>query len=792
MTPSEQKIAELKRSALDYHEFPTPGKIAIAATKQMINQHDLALAYSPGVAAACEEIVADPTNAFRYTARGNLVGVVTNGTAVLGLGDIGPLASKPVMEGKGVLFKKFAGIDVFDIELQERDLDKLVDIIAALEPTFGGINLEDIKAPDCFYVERRLRERMKIPVFHDDQHGTAIVVGAGLLNGLRVTGKRIEDIKLVASGAGAAALACLGLLMKLGLPRENIWVTDLAGVVYEGRTELMDEDKLQFAQPTAQRTLAEVIEGADVFLGLSAGGVLKKEMVAKMRANPIIFALANPTPEILPEEVKEVRGDAIIATGRSDYPNQVNNVLCFPYIFRGALDSGATTITIEMEIAAVYAIADLAQAEQSEVVAAAYAGATLSFGPEYLIPKPFDPRLMMKIAPAVALAAVESGVATRPLPDMDAYREKLQAFVYASGTTMKPIFNLAKRATKKRVAYAEGEEERVLRAVQVVVDEGLARPTLIGRPEIIAQRITKFGLRLEAGRDYDIVNTENDHRFRDYWQTYRAMTARKGVTEQLAKIEMRRRLTLIAAMLLHKGEVDGMLCGTWGSTNLHLQYVDQVIGLREGAKTYASMNGLILPGRQLMVVDTHVNYDPTAEQIAEITVMAAEEMMRFGLLAEGRTALAQQLRLEQPALGGEDARSTGPCTRAGALARSRRRNARRRGARSHPAQRADARVDAFGRGQSAGAAQHRRRQHRLQPAQDRRRRRHCHRPGAPRGGQAGAHPHALGDGAPHCQHVGIDRRGRQRGTLGDPAACNARPLSDQVWAEALLLHVHSP
>ena len=632
MSTAEQKIAELKRAALHYHEFPVPGKIAITATKQLVNQHDLALAYSPGVAAACEEIVADPANAFRYTARGNLVAVVTNGTAVLGLGDIGPLASKPVMEGKGVLFKKFAGIDVFDIELAERDLDKLVDVIAALEPTFGGINLEDIKAPDCFYVERKLRERMKIPVFHDDQHGTAIVVGAALLNGLRVTGKSIDQIKLVTSGAGAAALACLNLLVELGLPRSNIWVTDLAGVVYEGRTELMDEDKRAFAQPTSLRTLAEVMDGADVFLGLSAGGVLKKEMVAKMRANPLIFALANPTPEILPEEVKQVRGDAIIATGRTDYPNQVNNVLCFPYIFRGALDSGATTITLAMEIATVHAIADLAQAEQSEVVAAAYAGATLSFGPEYLIPKPFDPRLMMRIAPAVAMAAVESGVATRPLPDMDAYREKLQAFVYASGTLMKPIFSLAKRAEKKRVVYAEGEEERVLRAVQVVVDEGIARPTLIGRPEVIAQRVEKFGLRLEAERDYDLVNTEFDPRFRDYWRTYHEMTARKGVTQQLAKIEMRRRLTLIGAMLLYKGEVDGMLCGTWGTTNLHLHYIDQVIGLREGAKTYASMNGLILPGRQVMIVDTHVNYDPTAAQLAEITVMAAEEMMRFGLL----------------------------------------------------------------------------------------------------------------------------------------------------------------
>ena len=631
MPNSEQKAAELRQAALEYHEFPTPGKIAIAATKQLVNQRDLALAYSPGVAAACEEIVADPANAYRYTSRGNLVAVVTNGTAVLGLGNIGPLAAKPVMEGKGVLFKKFAGIDVFDIELAENNLDKIVDTIAAMEPTFGGINLEDIKAPDCFYVERKLRERMKIPVFHDDQHGTAIVVGAALLNALKVTGKDIKKIKLVTSGAGAAALACLGLLVKLGVPRENIWVTDLAGLVYEGRTELMDEDKIVFAQKTAQRTLAEAIQGADVFLGLSAAGVLKKDMVAAMSARPIIFALANPTPEITPEEVQQVRSDAIMATGRTDYPNQVNNVLCFPYIFRGALDSGATTITVEMEIAAVHAIAELAQAEQSEVVAAAYVGATLSFGPDYLIPKPFDPRLMMKIAPAVAKAANESGVAQRPIQDFDAYREKLQAFVYASGTTMKPIFNIAKRAANKRVAYAEGEEERVLRAVQVVVDEGLARPTLIGRPEVIAQRVEKFGLRLEAGRDYDLVNTENDHRYRDYWQTYHQLTARKGVTVQLAKIEMRRRLTLIGAMLLKKGEVDGMLCGTWGTTALHLHYIDQVVGLRAGATTYACMNGLILPGRQVMLVDTHVNYDPTAAQLAEITTMAAEEMMRFGL-----------------------------------------------------------------------------------------------------------------------------------------------------------------
>ena len=630
LTP-EQKRAQLRQAALEYHELPTPGKIAIAPTKQLVNQRDLALAYSPGVAAACEEIVADPANAFRYTSRGNLVAVVTNGTAVLGLGDIGPLASKPVMEGKGVLFKKFAGIDVFDLEVAENDLDKLVDVIAALEPTFGGINLEDIKAPDCFYVERKLRERMNIPVFHDDQHGTAIVVGAALLNGLKVQGKDIKQVKLVTSGAGAAALACLQLLVKLGLPRENIWVTDLAGVVYKGRTELMDPDKALFAQKTEHRSLREAIAGADIFLGLSAGGVLKADMVATMAAKPLIFALANPTPEIMPEEVKAVRDDAIMATGRTDYPNQVNNVLCFPYIFRGALDCGATTITDEMEIAAVHAIAELAQAEQSEVVAAAYAGANLSFGPEYLIPKPFDPRLMMKIAPAVAQAALASGVASRPIGDMNAYREKLQSFVYASGTTMKPIFTQAKRAKNKRVAYAEGEEERVLRAVQIVVDEGLARPTLIGRPSVIAERCERFGLRLQEGRDYDIVNVEQDHRYRDFWQTYHRMTDRKGVTEQLAKIEMRRRLTLISCMMLHKGEVDGMLCGTWSNTAMHLQYIDQVIGKRPGVKNYACMNGLILPGRQVFLVDTHVNYDPTAEQLAEITVMAAEELMRFGI-----------------------------------------------------------------------------------------------------------------------------------------------------------------
>ncbi len=628
---SPEARAELRRAALEYHEFPTPGKVSIQATKQLANQHDLALAYSPGVAAPCEEIVKDPDNAYKYTSKGNLVAVITNGSAVLGLGDIGPLASKPVMEGKGVLFKKFAGIDVFDLEIAEKNLDKLVDIIASLEPTFGGINLEDIKAPDCFYVERKLRERMKIPVFHDDQHGTAIVVGAAILNGIKVAGKDLKRVKLVTSGAGAAALACLGLLVKMGVPKSNIFVTDLAGVVYEGRTELMDEDKIQFVQKTSARTLDEVIDGADIFLGLSAGGVLKPAMVKKMAKQPLILALANPTPEILPEEVLSVRTDAIIATGRSDYHNQVNNVLCFPYIFRGALDAGASTITDEMEIASVYAIAELAQAEQSEVVAAAYVGEKLVFGPEYLIPKPFDPRLMMKIAPAVAKAAADSGVARRPIKDMEAYIEKLQSFVYASGSIMKPIYAAAKLGAKKRVCFAEGEEERVLRAVQIVVDEDLAKPTLIGRPAIIAQRIAKFGLRLQEGKDYQVVNVEQDHRYRDFWQTYWHMMARKGVTQQLAKIDMRRRLSLIGTMMLHKGEVDGLICGTWSTPDVHLNYVDQVIGNRNGVSTYACMNGLLLPDRQVFLVDTHINYDPTAEQLCEITIMAAEEMRRFGL-----------------------------------------------------------------------------------------------------------------------------------------------------------------
>ncbi|WP_050465927.1 NADP-dependent malic enzyme [Herbaspirillum autotrophicum] len=634
ITKKEEVRQQLRQAALEYHEFPTPGKISVTPTKLLTNQRDLSLAYSPGVAAACEEIVADPANAFKYTARGNLVAVISNGTAVLGLGNIGPLASKPVMEGKGVLFKKFAGIDVFDIEINETDPDKLCDIIASLEPTFGGINLEDIKAPECFYIERKLRDRMKIPVFHDDQHGTAIIVGSAILNGLKVVNKSIKDCKLVVSGAGAAALACLDLIVDLGFPIENIYVTDLAGVVYKGRVELMDPDKERFARETDARTLADVIPGADIFLGVSAGGVLKPEMVKQMAARPLILALANPTPEILPEEVMAVRDDAIIATGRSDYPNQVNNVLCFPYIFRGALDSGATTITREMEIAAVHAIAELAQAEQSDIVASTYGIANLSFGPEYIIPKPFDPRLMIKIAIAVARAAETSGVAARPIKDMNAYAEKLEQFVYHSGTFMRPIFQAAKKAPddRKRIVYAEGEEERVLRAVQVVVDEGLAKPILVGRPEVLEQRIKKFGLRLRQDVDFEIINPNFDARYRDYWQSFLELTKRKGVTEQYAKLEMRRRHTLIGSMAIHKGDADGMICGTYGTTQLHLHYIEQVLGKREGVNVFAAMNALILPTRQLVLVDTHVNENPTAEELAEITILAAEEMRRFGLL----------------------------------------------------------------------------------------------------------------------------------------------------------------
>jgi len=621
---------DLKHAALDYHRYPVPGKIEITPTKPLATQRDLALAYTPGVAAVCEEIVQNPNEARNLTARGNLVAVITNGTAVLGLGAIGPLAAKPVMEGKAVLFKKFAGIDVFDIEIDERDPEKLVQIIASLEPTFGGINLEDIKAPECFYVEKKLREKMKIPVFHDDQHGTAIIVGAAIVNGLKVVGKDISKVKLVSSGAGAAALACLDMLVALGMKMSNIWVTDIAGVVYQGRKEEMDPNKQRYAKDTDARGLGEVIADADVFLGLSAGGVLKQDMVKRMAANPLIMALANPTPEILPEQIREVRDDAVIATGRSDYPNQVNNVLCFPFIFRGALDVGATTINEAMKLAAVYAIAELAQAEQSDIVAMAYGESSVSFGKDYLIPFPFDPRLISKVAPAVAKAAMESGVATSPITDWAAYLQRLDQFVYQSGLIMKPVFTKA-RQNPKRIVYAEGEEERVLRAVQVVVDDGLAKPILIARPTVLAQRIEKFGLRLRPGIDFDIINPEYDERYRDYWKQYYELTARRGVSEQYAKLEMRRRLTLIGAMMIHRGEADGMICGTFGTHELHLHYIDQVIGRRAGIKHFYAMNLLMLPKRTVFICDTYVNENPTAEQICEMAILAAEEIRRFGL-----------------------------------------------------------------------------------------------------------------------------------------------------------------
>ncbi len=622
---------QLRNNALEYHRLPRPGKIAIQPTKQLTNQRDLALAYTPGVAAVCEEIHRDPREAVHYTARANLIGVVTNGTAVLGLGAIGPLAAKPVMEGKAVLFKKFAGIDCFDIELNERDPDKLVEIIAALEPTFGGINLEDIKAPECFIIERKLRERMKIPVFHDDQHGTAIIVGAAILNGLKVVGKDLAEVKLVASGAGAAALGCLDLLVKLGMPVANITVTDIKGVVFKGRKEEMDPDKERYAKDTTARSLAEVIEGADVFLGLSAAGVLKPEMVKRMARQPLILALANPEGEIRPELAKQARPDAVIATGRSDYPNQVNNVLCFPFIFRGALDVGATAITTEMELAAVHAIADLAQAETSDIVATAYGGQELTFGPEYLIPRPFDPRLIGRIAPAVAKAAMASGVAARPIADLEAYRASLTQFVYHSGMIMKPLFAAAK-VSPKRIVYAEGEDERVLRAVQVVIDEGLAKPVLIGRPAVIETRLERLGLRIKPGSDFDIVNPDFDPRYRDYWSTYHKLTERKGVSPVYAQIEMRRRLTLIGAMLIHKGEADGLLCGTFGTHALHLHYIAQVIGLRPGVRHFATMNALMLPDRTLFICDTYVTPDPDPENVAEMTMLAAEEIRRFGIV----------------------------------------------------------------------------------------------------------------------------------------------------------------
>jgi malate dehydrogenase (oxaloacetate-decarboxylating)(NADP+) len=622
---------ELTDGALRYHRIPRPGKIEVVPTKPLATQRDLALAYSPGVAAACNEIVRDPTTAAELTARGNLVAVVTNGTAVLGLGPIGPLAAKPVMEGKGVLFKKFAGIDVFDIELAELDQEKLVDIVAALEPTFGGINLEDIKAPECFYVEQKLRERMAIPVFHDDQHGTAIIVGAAVLNGLSLVGKDISEVKLVASGAGAAALSCLAILEKLGLPRENMWVTDIAGVVWKGRNELMDPWKERYARDTQARTLGEVIGGADIFLGLSAANVLKGEMVARMASAPLILALANPNPEISPEAVAAVRDDAIMATGRSDYPNQVNNVLCFPYIFRGALDVGATTVNDEMKIACVRALAELARKEPSEVVARAFGDAGGGgFGPNQIIPKPFDPRLIVELAPAVARAAMDSGVATRPIADFDAYRQRLNEFVFKSGLAMRPVFEKA-RSAPKRVIFSAGEDDRVLRATQIMLDERIAVPILIGRPEVVHRRAQRLGLRFRPGTDVELVDPASDPRYNRYWGAYHSLMERRGVTEPTARNLVRSSPTLIAALAVRLGDADAMIAGAYGRFRTHFNHVRQVIGTREGVRHMAGLSLLVMPTRSLFIADTYVNDDPGPETLADITLLAADEVLRFGV-----------------------------------------------------------------------------------------------------------------------------------------------------------------
>ncbi|WP_395316840.1 NADP-dependent malic enzyme [Variovorax sp. UC74_104] len=629
LSPAEEALREAAR---EYHRSPVKGKISITPTKPLLNQRDLSLAYSPGVAYPCLDIAADPATASEYTARGNLVGVVTNGTAVLGLGDIGPLAAKPVMEGKGCLFKKFAGIDVFDIELAERDPDKLVDIIAALEPTLGGINLEDIKAPECFYIEKKLRERMNIPVFHDDQHGTAIISAAALINGLELVGKKIEDVKIAVSGAGAAAIACLDVMVGLGAKPANIHACDSKGLIYMGRAGGFDESKARYAQKdTGARTLADVVKDADVFLGCSAPGVMTAEMVKTMGTQPIILALANPEPEIRPELAKAVRPDCIIATGRSDYPNQVNNVLCFPYIFRGALDCGASKITEEMKLACVREIADLTKADISEEVATAYAGQELAFGPDYIIPKPFDSRLILRIAPAVAKAAAASGVATRPIEDMDAYRQHLTRFVYQTGMFMRPVFSAAKIATAKRVAYAEGEDERVLRAAQWAVDEGLAKPILVGRPAVIEARIQKAGLHIRAGVDFEIVNPEDDPRFRTYWESFHKIMGRRGVTPEAAKTMVRRSNTTIAALMMHLGDADAMICGLVGRFDVHLEHIRNLIGLKRGAPGFATLNALTLDKRTVFITDTNVNEDPSAELLASIAVMAAEEVRRFGL-----------------------------------------------------------------------------------------------------------------------------------------------------------------
>ena len=623
----------LRDAALDYHRSPRHGKISVTPTKPLSNQRDLSLAYSPGVAYPCLAIEKDPTMAAEYTSRGNLVGVVTNGTAVLGLGDIGPLASKPVMEGKGCLFKKFAGIDVFDIELAERDPDKLVDIIAALEPTLGGINLEDIKAPECFYIEKKLRERMKIPVFHDDQHGTAIISAAALLNGLELVDKAISEVKIAVSGAGAAAIACLDVMVGLGVSTTNIFVCDSKGVIYEGRPGGYDESKARYAQKTDARTLADVVNGADVFLGCSAPGVLTVDMIKSMARDPVVLALANPEPEIRPELARAARPDVIIATGRSDYPNQVNNVLCFPYIFRGALDCGATTITEAMKLACVRQIADLAKAETSDEVAAAYAGEELVFGRDYLIPKPFDSRLILRIAPAVAAAAEASGVATRPITDMAAYTQSLERFIYQTGILMQPVFNAAKVAkpANKRIAIAEGEEERALRACQQALDEGLAVPILVGRPAVIEARIKKAGLRMQIGKDVEVVNPEDDPRYRTYWERYHTLMGRQGVSPENAKVAVRRSNTLIAALMVSLGDADGMLCGLVGNFEGHLRQISDVLGKAKGASTFATCNALVLSERTLFIADTYVNEDPTAQQLAEIAAMTVAEVQRFGI-----------------------------------------------------------------------------------------------------------------------------------------------------------------
>ena len=622
---------QLHQAALDFHEFPKPGKIEVTPTKSLATQRDLALAYSPGVAVPCLEIQADPAASYRYTARGNLVAVISNGTAVLGLGNIGALAGKPVMEGKGVLFKKFAGVDVFDIEIDEKDPDKLVDIIASLEPTFGGVNLEDIKAPECFYIEQKLRERMKIPVFHDDQHGTAIISAAAVMNGLRIVNKKIEDVRLVASGAGAASIACLNLLVSLGMKRENITVCDSKGVIYKNRDSKMDDTKKQYAiEDNGQRSLADAIPNADIFLGCSAAGALTQEMVKTMGPNPLILALANPNPEITPPEAKAVRPDAIICTGRSDFPNQVNNVLCFPFIFRGALDVGATAINEEMKMAAVYAIADLAMAEQNEVVTSAYGDGEVSFGPDYIIPKPFDPRLIVKIAPAVAKAAMDSGIATRPIEDFDAYIEKLTQFVYKTNLFMKPVFAQAK-LDKKRVLLTDGEEPRVLHAVQEIATLGIALPVLIGRPSVIEQRVKSLGLHLRVGHDYEIIDIEGNEHHQECWTAYYELRKRNGVTPATAQREMRTNPTVIGATLLHLGKIDAMVCGLMGSYASHLKIIKNVIGTKPGVSTLATVNGLVLPKGNLFITDTFVNQEPNVDELSDITLMAAEEVRRFGI-----------------------------------------------------------------------------------------------------------------------------------------------------------------